>query len=121
MTAEELGKELERFRRGEKSADEIAADLRAAPFEDFGFAKIDRHRELRQGVSEVVYGAGKTADEILAVVSRLRRASSRPVLVTRVSPEKAAPLVAAFPETRYDALSRLAVVGAPPPPDGAGE
>lgn len=121
MTAEELKAELARFKRGEKTADELVADLRAAPFEDLGFAKIDGHRELRQGLGEVVYGAGKTADEIVAIVRRLKPLSSRPVLVTRITPEKAAPLAAAFPETRYDAVSRLAVVGDPPPPDGIGE
>ena len=121
MTADELKRELARYRRGEKSADEFVADLRAAPFEDLGFAKLDHHRELRQNLAEVVYGAGKTADEIVAIVRRLRPLSSRPVLVTRVSAEKAASLAAAVPETRYDAVSRLAVVGEAPAPDGLGE
>lgn len=89
-------------------------------FEDIGFAKVDTGRELRQGLAEVVYGAGKTADEIVAIVARLKASTRRPVLVTRVDEAKARALLAAEPATHWDAKSRLAVVGDVPPPDGKG-
>lgn len=121
MTLDELKERLERYRRGELAADDLAADLRAEPFEDLGFAKLDRHRELRQGIAEVVYGAGKTANEIIAITRRLRTMSTRPVLVTRVSPDKATALEQAVPGARYDALGRLVLIGETPPPNAPGE
>ena len=121
MTVAELKERLERFRRGELAADEFVADIRAEPFEDIGFAKLDYHREMRQGLSEVVYGAGKTAGEIVSIVGRLRDRSARPVLVTRVSREKAADVLREIPEARYDQLSRLVTLGDAPPPDGIGD
>ncbi len=121
MTKSELERDLESFRRGEMSADELVARLRAEPFEDLGFAKLDRHREMRQGLSEVVYGAGKTADEIIAIVGRQKTMSGRPVLVTRMDSEKFSKLVAAIPEARYFERARIAAVGEFPEPDARGE
>ena len=121
MTVEELKSRLEMFRRGELAADDLVADMRAAPFEDIGFAKLDHHRELRQGISEVVYGEGKSASEIVDIVARLQARSARPVMVTRVSREKATALGRAFPAIRYDPLSRIAALGDRPEPDGCGD
>ena len=95
---------LEEVRAGTLAPEEAAARLRAAPFEDLGFAKVDHGRELRQGAAEVVYGAGKTAEQVCAIVRAIRQGGARRVLVTRL-----------------DAASRLAVVGPVPEPDGAGE
>ncbi len=120
MTESELRQLLDDFRAGAVSADDVAARLRAAPFEDLGFASLDRHRELRQGAAEVIYGAGKTAEQVVAIARRLRKGSSRPVLATRLDEAKAAALCAALPETRYDPVSRLAVVGPDAEPDGKG-
>ena len=112
---------LEEVRAGTLAPEEAAARLRAAPFEDLGFAKVDHGRELRQGAAEVVYGAGKTAEQVCAIVRAIRRGGARRVLVTRLDAEKAAVLAAAEPDARWDATSRLAVVGPAPEPDGAGE
>lgn len=112
---------LEQVRAGTLAPEEAAARLRAAPFEDLGFAKVDHGRELRQGSAEVVYGSGKTAEQVCAIVRAIRRGGARRVLVTRLDAEKAAALAAAEPDARWDATSRLAVVGPAPEPDGAGE
>jgi len=120
MTKRELTELLEGVRAGAVRPEDAARRLRAAPFEDLGFAKIDRHRELRQGVAEVVYGEGKTAEQVCAIVRRLRAGGVRTVLATRLDADKAAALCAAEPDTAWDASSRLAVVGPVPEPDGAG-
>ena len=112
---------MEEVRAGTLAPEEAAARLRAAPFEDLGFAKVDHGRELRQGAAEVVYGAGKTAEQVCAIVRAIRRGGARRVLVTRLDAAKAASLAAAEPDARWDATSRLAVVGPAPEPDGAGE
>ena len=112
---------LEEVRAGTLAPEEAAARLRAAPFEDLGFAKVDHGRELRQGAAEVVYGAGKTAEQVCAIVRAIRQGGARRVLVTRLDAAKAASLAAAEPDARWDATSRLAVVGPAPEPDGAGE
>ena len=121
MTKRELEGMMEEVRAGTLAPEEAAARLRAAPFEDLGFAKVDHGRELRQGAAEVVYGAGKTAEQVCAIVRAIRRGGARRVLVTRLDAAKAASLAAAEPDARWDATSRLAVVGPAPEPDGAGE
>ena len=112
---------LSEVRAGTLAPEDAARRLRAAPFEDLGFAKVDHRRELRQGASEVVYGEGKTAEQVRAIVRALRAGGARTVLVTRLDAAKAAALAAAEPDASYDPTSRLAVVGPVPEPDSAGE
>ena len=121
MTRTELEGMLEEVRAGTLAPEDAARRLRAAPFEDLGFAKVDHGRELRQGAAEVVYGEGKTAEQVLAIVRAMRAGGARTVLVTRLDAAKAAALAAAEPDAAYDPTSRLAVVGPVPEPDGAGE
>ena len=120
MTKAELLALLEGVRAGSVAPEEAALKLRAAPFEDLGFAKVDHGRALRQGAAEVVYGEGKTAEQVCAIVRKLREGGARTVLAPRLSPEKAAALAAAEPDANYDPTSRLAVVGPVPAPDGRG-
>lgn len=80
---------LARVATGEASLDEAERALRIAPFEDLGYAKVDTHRGVRQGVSEVVYGAGKTAEQIAGVCRALLEGGQRRVLVTRLEADKA--------------------------------
>lgn len=112
---------LEAVRDGVVSVDDALLKLKTQPFEDLGFAKIDLHRKIRQGISEVVYGAGKTAEQIGAIVQKLRGNGDGAILVTRLSADKAAALrdVISSPFT-YSETARLAVVGEPPSPDGIG-
>ena len=62
---------LSRIRRGGLTVEQALERLRALPFEDLGFAKIDTHRELRRGFPEVIFGEGKTVPQIVAIVDRI--------------------------------------------------
>jgi len=87
--------------------DEALRRLRALPFEDLEFAKVDHHRALRNGFPEVVLGDGKTADQVVAIAERLTAAGGN-VLVTRLAPEAAVRLLDAGPGFEYHAAARLA-------------
>ena len=103
---------------GERTVEAALAALRDLPYEDLGFAQLDHHRALRQGVPEVVFGQGKTAAHVAAIVDRLVAHSGR-ALVTRASPEQAAAVRAGQPAAQYFEAPRLIAVGgfAPPPAD----
>jgi len=75
--------------RGDVQAEDAAAQLHDLPFADLGFAKVDHHRELRQGMCEIVYARGKTAAEVGAIVDRLVRGNEGPILVSRTTREQA--------------------------------
>lgn len=74
---------LNRVAAGEVPATEASATLRDLPFTDLGFAKVDHHRELRQGACEIVYGEGKTTSQVEGIVRRLLEQNDGPVLITR--------------------------------------
>lgn len=80
---------LEQVRDGAVEIDAAMARMSRLPFEDLGFAKVDHHRALRHGIPEVVFGKGKTPDQVSAIVASLLAHASN-VLVTRASPETAA-------------------------------
>lgn len=101
---------LEDLRAGRISVDEALLRLKTKPFEDIGFAKPDTHRGLRQGAGEVIYGEGKTAEQIIAIVDRLLASGQSRLLITRLSPEKAAVLAQSHSIT-YHENPRLAVIG----------
>lgn len=77
-----------------------------ATYENLGFAKVDHHRKKRQGIPEIVYGEGKTKEQILSIVQAIRGKEST-VLVTRISSEKAAYVQKEFPEFFYHELARI--------------
>ena len=77
--------------------------------DDLGFAVVDLDRERRQGLPEIVYGPGKTADEISAIVTSLMAHCDGPVLVSRVEPDVADLVLGAVADGRYDAGARLLV------------
>ena len=108
MDREALLRALNAVRDGEMTPEAAAGLLDRAPFEDIGFAKIDHHRQLRNGASEVIYGAGKTAGQIAAIASRMIAAGSENVLITRMDPEKAAHVEKAVP-LRYEPVARVGI------------
>ena len=73
--------------------------LKMAPFEDLGYAKIDHHRAIRQGAAEVIYGAGKTPEQIVGIARVMRERGQRRILITRMSTEAAAVLYRDIYET----------------------
>ena len=109
---------------GETSVDDAADRLSVAPIRDLGYAQVDLQREVRQGASEVVYGAGKTAEQIVGITRSLVEAGQDHVLVTRVDPEKEAVVregMGDLPGYEDHPLSQALVVGGFPEPDGAGQ
>ena len=81
-------------------------------FEDLGFSKVDYDREKRQGFPEVIYGEGKTTEQIHLIMSKLIEKHGR-VMVTRVDKEKGQLLMEAFPLSQYDSISRILLYGTP--------
>jgi pyridinium-3,5-biscarboxylic acid mononucleotide synthase len=81
---------MDAVRSGDVHPDDAVAELRRLPFADLGFARVDHHRSLRQGLPEAVYGPGKSADHAAAIVAELLDAGASPVLLTRASSEQAA-------------------------------
>ena len=89
--------------------------LAQAPYEDIGYAKIDHHRGLRNGAGEVIYGAGKTAEQIAAIAERMVAAGNENILITRLDGEKAAQ-VARSVNLFYEPQARVGVVNRVPRP-----
>src|SRR2546426_4202091 len=84
MTEEQIRKILDEYKRGALTPDEALHRLRSLPFEDLGFANIDHHRPLRQGFPEVVFGAGKTIDQVARIVESMYQHEHN-ILVTRTT------------------------------------
>jgi NCAIR mutase (PurE)-related protein len=82
MTEKTLRELLARVANGEVSAEQAVVELKHLPFEDLGFARVDHHRQLRQGTAEVIYGAGKTPEQIAAIAGSILNHDGN-VLVTR--------------------------------------
>jgi hypothetical protein len=117
---EQTEKLLRQVAAGEVTVEDALLRLKKAPYEDLGFAKLDHHRAVRQGAAEVIYGAGKTAQQILEIAGAMYKGGEQTVLITRMEPEKAE-LVRKNLPLRYDPLSRVGIVGELPPPDGLGK
>jgi NCAIR mutase (PurE)-related protein len=84
MDERDIRKWLENVRRGQVTIDSAIEQLRHLPYEDLGFAKIDHHRTLRQGYPEVIYGRGKTPQQVTDIVRGMLRANaSHNILITR--------------------------------------
>lgn len=78
---------LRQLEAGEVSADDAVAQLRELPYADLGFARVDHHRHVRQGMAEAVYGQGKTPDQAARIVAELlARTDDAPVVLTRADP-----------------------------------
>ena len=99
---------LERVRAGVLRPEAAVAELGNLPFQDLGYARVDHHRALRQGLPEVILGQGKTAEQIIGIAKSLLDAGQN-VLVTRLAPEAAPEVLAAVPELEHHALARTAL------------
>src|SRR3989337_2744173 len=91
-------------RSGTVSVDEAARVLRTLPYEDLEFSKVDHHRELRLGFPEVIFGEGKSTENIIGIVRSMIDKESN-VLVTKLSQDKAVLLTQEFPEGRYNEIA----------------
>lgn len=109
MNNKQVRELFESVRAGEVSVDQATEKLKHLPFEDLDFAKVDHHRALRHGMPEVIFGQGKTPEQIVGIAERLLDKAQN-VLATRVSKDAAEAILAAIPEAVYHPLSRLVMV-----------
>lgn len=85
---EDIHEMLCKLKNGEIGIEEAELALKKVPFEDIGYAKIDTHRKLRKGVNEVIYGAGKSADQIAGIVRAMTSGGQNQILITRLDRDK---------------------------------
>ncbi len=129
---ENIREMLGRVASGELSVEEAVLELKKEPFteagfDDLGFAKLDTHRKLRQGIAEVIYGAGKTPEQIIGIVEAMKKRGQEVILMTRVDEEKAKAVREGLEEKfsdgggfRYYKDARIGVCGEFPKKDGVG-
>jgi len=121
MDADHLRDLLKNVQEGSLSIDQALDRLKSFPYDNLGFARLDTHRPLRQGLPEVVFCQNKTVEQAIAILTRLWQHHDR-VLGTRVSTEMADVITEKIPDAKYDSLSRLLILSrrdlpAPKPED----
>ena len=120
MRRDQVRELLEQVATGDVPIARALDALAFEPVEALGFATIDHHRALRQGFPEVIYGAGKTPEQIVAIAERIA-ARNESVLVTRIAPDAAELLRARVADIELDATARTAyLAGETPPTPGTG-
>jgi NCAIR mutase (PurE)-related protein len=100
MTEQQLRELMQEVRSGALDVEQALVRLRHMPFEDLGFAKVDHHRAIRQGMPEVVFGLGKAPEHTAAIAGRLIEHAQN-ILVTRATPETAARVIEKIPDAEY--------------------
>ena len=100
---------LQDVQSGALMPEDALTRLKLAPFEDLGYAKVDYHRAVRQGVPEVIYGQSKTKEQISGILAAMEKRGCVNILVTRIQQETADYLAQTFP-LQYEPLAKLAVV-----------
>jgi len=111
---------LEGVSDGTVSVDDALLKLKVKPFEDIGYAKVDMHRSLRQGTAEVIYGSGKTPEQIIGIAKTMLENGQDTILITRLSEEAALPVGISLPMNYYKD-ARCGIIGQIPAPDGIGK
>ena len=122
MKQHELKELLQSVADGTKTSDEALLELRKAPYRaDIGIASLDLHRGIRKGAAEVIYGAGKTPEQIFKIVKTLQLNGEKSILITRLGKEDAEVLIHQYRiELDYHPASGIGIVGSRPPVDGTG-
>lgn len=110
---------LEKVKQGDITVEEAILSIKKAPFEDIDYAKVDLHRGIRQGTAEVIYGAGKTPEQIMGVADVMLKNGNKTILITRL-PKDAAEIISAEYDMTYYEQARIGVIGEPPTPNGNG-
>jgi NCAIR mutase (PurE)-related protein len=116
MDVKTLEQLLEEVQAGRLGVAEALERLRHLPFEDLGFARVDHHRALRQGFPEVVFAAGKDADQLKGILASLAARADH-ILMTRLAPDKAEVLLADFPQAQYHPVSQVLTLSRGEVPD----
>jgi NCAIR mutase (PurE)-related protein len=104
MNEDHLRALLEQVKEGCVDVEDALNRMRHMPFEDLGFAKVDHHRALRQGMPEVIFAKGKTPEQVVTIAQRLLQNAPN-VLITRAEPETAIQIQQALPCAEYFPLS----------------
>ena len=119
MEQKELKSLLQQVADGSLSVEQAMLRIKLSPYTDIGFAKLDDHRAVRQGIAEVIYGAGKTPEQIRDIAAVLLDRGQKLVIITRMS-EEAAELTGKTLPLQYHKLGKIGIIGEMPVPDGAG-
>jgi pyridinium-3,5-biscarboxylic acid mononucleotide synthase len=119
VTSAEAIRLLEKFRAGGASRDQVLRSFQAAPVADLGFAQVDTHRALRKGFPEVIFGAGKTAEQVVKIAAKVVAHEQR-VLVTRITTEHARALRKKFKYAVRHELARCVTIEKKPLPKRPG-
>jgi NCAIR mutase (PurE)-related protein len=109
MTEDQIRKILNDHKSGALSSDQAMVRLRELPFEDLGFANVDHHRSLRQGFPEVVFGSGKTPEQVARIVEAMHKHDHN-ILVTRASTEQFERVKQIVPEAEFHEGARAIAV-----------
>ena len=116
MGEEQIKELLCEIADGKLSVDEALTKFKTMPFEDLGYAKIDHHRKLRQGIAEVIYGAGKTSEQILGIAKRMLLNGQKTVIITRMDAVSAKVVSKEIP-LEYHEMGHIGIAGEMPKPD----
>lgn len=111
---------LKKVSEHEMSTEEAILQLKKEPFEDLEFAKVDTHRKLRQGYAEIIYGEGKTAEQIIEICAKMQEAGEKNILITRLSQEKA-DIIRSKYGLDYNSMGKIGLIGQKPTPNGVGK
>ena len=114
MHPENIKNLLQSVRDGALSIDDALQHLKQLPYQDLGCAQVDHHRELRQGMPEVIFGEGKTVEQILAIMTAMSGQGSS-VLVTRLAQDKSRKILTVFPAASYHVEARCLTLEQKPP------
>jgi len=109
MEQKKILKLLEDVKNGVASPEEALQQLKMQPFEDVGYAMIDHHRGLRHGINEVIFGEGKTTEQIIGIMTAMIKRGQKNVMVTRISKKKAKKIQEVLPDMWYDPVSRIGI------------
>ena len=111
---------LEQYKNNEITLETALLEIKKQPFEDIGYAKVDFHRKIRQGAAEVIYGEGKTPEQIIGICDSMLKNGQTTILITRLSAQSAE-LIEHHHEMKYYPQSRIGIIGEMPKPDGIGK
>jgi len=111
---------LNGVKNGDFSPEDALLKLRLQPYENLGYARVDHHRELRQGIAEVIYGEGKTPEQISGIAAAMLDKNQKTILITRLSAESAE-AIGEKHALKYHELARVGIIGKMPEPGGIGK
>lgn len=111
---------LEQVQQGRITVDNALGKLKDYPYQDLGFAKVDHHRELRKGFPEIIYGLGKTEDQIKTIAQAILDKGSN-LLITKIEESVYRGLKKSLPQLNYNELANAAFLKQKEPPSGRGK